>query len=120
MRPTVVLLACPFGFAVWIRLHDRVLGEPGKSLSVRNLLMLLQDSLFRQRVWSPVVSDVPTSCSIILVIWSRDLGYGVANWRSLGLRFQTFWMHASILTSCVAFSGACRTAAFGLAEESPR
>ncbi|MFI5338334.1 MAG: hypothetical protein ACHQ7N_00655 [Candidatus Methylomirabilales bacterium] len=54
----LVLRRCPFGLAVWINLTDRVLGEPGKSIWVRNFLKLLEDSLFRQTVWDSIVYPV--------------------------------------------------------------
>jgi ABC-type sugar transport system permease subunit len=49
----LVLLAYPFVLAAYISMSSRVLGEPGKSISFRNFLKLLQGSLFRQTVWKP-------------------------------------------------------------------
>jgi len=56
----LVLLAYPFVLAVYISLTDRVLGEPGKFIWIRNFLKLLQDSLFRQTVWNSFVYTIST------------------------------------------------------------
>jgi multiple sugar transport system permease protein len=56
----VVLLAYPFVLAVYISLTDRVLGEPGTFVWIRNFLKLLQDPLFRQTVWNSFVYTVTT------------------------------------------------------------
>jgi ABC-type sugar transport system permease subunit len=49
----LVLLAYPFILAAYSSMISRVPGEPGKSISFRNFLKLLQGSLFRQTVWKP-------------------------------------------------------------------
>ncbi len=56
----LVLLAYPFVLAVYISLTDRVLGEPGKFIWIRNFLKLLQDPLFRQTVWNSFVYTIST------------------------------------------------------------
>ena len=56
----LVLLAYPFVLAVYISLTDRVLGEPGNFIWIRNFLKLLQDSLFRQTVWNSFVYTIST------------------------------------------------------------
>ncbi len=56
----LLLLAYPFVLAVWISLTDRVLGEPGKFVWVRNFTKLLQDSLFRQTVWNSFIYTAST------------------------------------------------------------
>jgi multiple sugar transport system permease protein len=56
----LVLLAYPFVLAVWISLTDRVLGEPGSFIGVRNFVKLLGDSLFRQTVWNSFVYTLTT------------------------------------------------------------
>ncbi len=58
----LVLLAYPFVLAVWISLTDRVLGEPGKFIGVRNFLKLLQDPLFLQTAWNSLVYTISTVC----------------------------------------------------------
>ncbi len=55
-----VLLAYPFVLAVYISLTDRVLGEPGSFVWIRNFVKLLQDPLFRQTVWNSFVYTVST------------------------------------------------------------
>jgi len=55
-----VLLAYPFVLAVYISLTDRVLGEPGTFVWIRNFLKLFQDPLFRQTVWNSFVYTVTT------------------------------------------------------------
>jgi len=59
----LVLLAYPFVLAVYISLTDRVLGEPGKFIWIRNFLKLLQDSFFRQTVWN---SFIYTASTVVL------------------------------------------------------
>jgi multiple sugar transport system permease protein len=56
----LVLLAYPFILAVYISLTDRVLGEPGKLIWLRNFAKLFQDSLFRQTVWNSFVYTAST------------------------------------------------------------
>src|SRR5574337_265349 len=56
----LVLLAYPFVLAVSISLTDRVLGEPGKFICLRNFFKLLQDPLFRETVWNSFVYTVTT------------------------------------------------------------
>ncbi len=56
----LVLLAYPFVLAVYISLTDRILGEPGKFIWIRNFVKLLQDPLFRQTVWNSFVYTVST------------------------------------------------------------
>ncbi len=56
----LVLLAYPFVLAVYISLTDRVLGEPGKFIWLRNFVKLLQDPLFRQTVWNSFIYTVTT------------------------------------------------------------
>ena len=56
----LVLLAYPFVLAVYISLTDRVLGEPGRFIWIRNFLKLLQDPLFRQTVWNSFVYTIST------------------------------------------------------------
>jgi len=56
----LVLLAYPFLLAVWISLTDRVLGEPGTFIGLRNFTKLLGDSLFQQTVWNSFVYTIAT------------------------------------------------------------
>src|SRR5512138_1523291 len=56
----LVLLAYPFALAVYISLTDRVLGEPGHFIGIRNFVKLLGDSLFRQVVWNAFVYTFTT------------------------------------------------------------
>jgi multiple sugar transport system permease protein len=56
----LVLLAYPFVLAVSISLTDRVLGEPGSFVGLRNFVKLLGDSLFRQTVWNSFVYTAST------------------------------------------------------------
>ncbi len=56
----LVLLAYPFVLAVWISLTDRVLGEPGSFIGLRNFTKLLQDTLFLQTVWNSFVYTIST------------------------------------------------------------
>lgn len=56
----LVLLAYPFALAVYISLTDRILGEPGKLIWLRNFIKLLQDSLFLQTVWNSFIYTAST------------------------------------------------------------
>jgi multiple sugar transport system permease protein len=56
----LLLLAYPFVLAVYISLTDRVLGEPGAFIGLRNFVKLAGDSLFQQTVWNSFVYTVAT------------------------------------------------------------
>jgi multiple sugar transport system permease protein len=56
----LILLAYPFVLAVWISMTDRVLGEPGSFIWLRNFVKLVQDSLFRQTVWNSFIYTAAT------------------------------------------------------------
>jgi multiple sugar transport system permease protein len=68
----LVLLAYPFVLAVSISLTDRVLGEPGTFVGLRNFVKLVGDSLFRQTVWNSFVYTAST------VALKMVLGVGLA------------------------------------------
>ena len=56
----LVLLAYPFCLAVAISLSDRVLGEPGKYIGLRNYFKLIQDPLFRETALNSLIYTVST------------------------------------------------------------
>ncbi len=77
----LLLLAYPFFLAVYISLTDRVLGEPGKFIWMRNFVKLLQDSLFRQTVWNSFIYTASTVFLkmvlgvILAVLLNQELPY---------------------------------------------
>lgn len=56
----LVLLAYPFGLALYISCSDRVLGEPGEFIWLGNFSKLVKDTYFRQTVWNSFIYTITT------------------------------------------------------------